>query len=128
MIERGLEPDFPPAAQKELAAIGGPAGATADVRDLRDRLWASIDNDDSRDLDLGEAFLLITAIFLGLPLTFESKEADLMCRPPRNPKQPLLRFPVLMRSGLVSRSRVGGGLGLFIWELRFSRAPLAWLP
>ena len=51
MIERGLEPEFPPAAQQELAAIGGPAGATSDVRDLRDRLWASIDNDDSRDLD-----------------------------------------------------------------------------
>ena len=51
MIERGLEPDFPRAAQEELTAIGGPAGATGDVRDLRDRLWASIDNDDSRDLD-----------------------------------------------------------------------------
>ena len=51
MIERGLEPDFPPAAQQEVAAIGGPAGDTSDVRDLRDRLWASIDNDDSRDLD-----------------------------------------------------------------------------
>ena len=51
MMERGLEPDFAPAAQQELAAIGGPAAATADVRDLRDRLWASIDNDDSRDLD-----------------------------------------------------------------------------
>ncbi|MFA5262734.1 MAG: RNB domain-containing ribonuclease [Opitutaceae bacterium] len=51
MIERGLEPDFPQAAQLELAAIGGPAEAAADVRDLRDRLWASIDNDDSRDLD-----------------------------------------------------------------------------
>ena len=33
MIERGLEPDFPPAAQQELAVIGGPAGASADVRD-----------------------------------------------------------------------------------------------
>jgi len=51
MIERSLEPDFPPAALQELAAIGGPAGATNDVRDLRERLWASIDNDDSRDLD-----------------------------------------------------------------------------
>ena len=51
MIERGLEPDFTPAEQQELAAIGGPAGATDGVRDLRDRLWASIDNDDSRDLD-----------------------------------------------------------------------------
>ena len=51
MIERGLEPDFPLAAQQELAAIIGPAKATENVRDLRDRLWASIDNDDSRDLD-----------------------------------------------------------------------------
>src|SRR5580765_2685897 len=51
MIDRGLEPDFPPAAQQELTALHGPAGATNDVRDLRDRLWASIDNDDSRDLD-----------------------------------------------------------------------------
>jgi exoribonuclease-2 len=51
MIERGLEPDFPAAAQQELAAIGGPAKVTGNVRDLRDRLWASIDNDDSRDLD-----------------------------------------------------------------------------
>jgi hypothetical protein len=38
MIERGLELDFPPAALPELAAIGGLAGATDDVRDLRDRL------------------------------------------------------------------------------------------
>ena len=51
MIDRGLEPDFPLPAKQELAAIGGPARATDDVRDLRDRLWASIDNDDSRDLD-----------------------------------------------------------------------------
>jgi exoribonuclease-2 len=51
MITRGLEPDFPLAAQKELAAIGGPAKATNNVRDLRNLLWASIDNDDSRDLD-----------------------------------------------------------------------------
>ena len=51
MIERGLEPDFPLAAQKELAAISGPAKATDQVRNLRDRLWASIDNDDSLDLD-----------------------------------------------------------------------------
>jgi len=51
MIERGLEPDFAPAARNELAAIGGPAVASDGVRDLRGRLWSSIDNDDSRDLD-----------------------------------------------------------------------------
>ena len=51
MIDRGLEPDFPAAARQQLAAIDGPAIATEGVRDMRDRLWASIDNDDSRDLD-----------------------------------------------------------------------------
>ena len=51
MIERGLEPEFPPAAQREAAAMSRPADASGDVRDMRDRLWVSIDNDDSRDLD-----------------------------------------------------------------------------
>ena len=51
MMERGLEPDFSVAAKQELAAIGGPARAIDPMRDLRGRLWASIDNDDSRDLD-----------------------------------------------------------------------------
>ena len=51
MLERGLEADFPPAARQQLATITGPAPAIPGLRDLRDRLWASIDNDDSRDLD-----------------------------------------------------------------------------
>ena len=52
MLERGLQPDFSAAAQREAEAITGPATARGpDVRDLRDLLWASIDNDDSRDLD-----------------------------------------------------------------------------
>ena len=51
MIERKLEPDFSPAAQQETAGIRGPATAAEGVRDLRGLLWASIDNDDSRDLD-----------------------------------------------------------------------------
>jgi len=53
MIERGLLPDFAAAALAELDGIQAPAVATngESVRDLTDRLWASIDNDDSRDLD-----------------------------------------------------------------------------
>ncbi len=52
MIERGLEPDFPPTALTEIAAIHAPATTTAkSTRDLRALLWCSIDNDDSRDLD-----------------------------------------------------------------------------
>jgi VacB/RNase II family 3'-5' exoribonuclease len=51
MIERGLEPDFPPATQQEMATISQPADGADYLLDLRDRLWVSIDNDDSRDLD-----------------------------------------------------------------------------
>ena len=51
MLDRGFEPDFSVAARQQLVAISGPAVATNGVRDLRDRLWASIDNDSSRDLD-----------------------------------------------------------------------------
>ena len=52
MVEKGLEPDFSRDVLAELAAIRGPAPVDgAGARDLRDRLWVSIDNDDSRDLD-----------------------------------------------------------------------------
>jgi VacB/RNase II family 3'-5' exoribonuclease len=51
MIDRGLLPDFSPAALSELDADRAAAHGGNDVRDERSRLWASIDNDDSRDLD-----------------------------------------------------------------------------
>src|SRR5262249_26277045 len=52
MRDRGLDPLFSPAVQSEVAAIPGPPQSTeGPVRDLRKRLWWSIDNDDSRDLD-----------------------------------------------------------------------------
>ncbi len=52
MLERGLVPDFPPQALAELNGIHGPATrAEGSTRDLRNLLWCSIDNDDSRDLD-----------------------------------------------------------------------------
>src|SRR5437660_4091840 len=50
MIDRGLQPDCSTAAEKQLASISQPASENG-VRDLRDLLWCSIDNDDSRDLD-----------------------------------------------------------------------------
>jgi len=52
MLERGLQPEFSQDAKAELAAITRPASPSGpDVRDLRELLWCSIDNDDSRDLD-----------------------------------------------------------------------------
>jgi VacB/RNase II family 3'-5' exoribonuclease len=52
MRDRGLDPDFPPAALAEVAALKGPATTTEEsTRDMRTLLWCSIDNDDSRDLD-----------------------------------------------------------------------------
>jgi VacB/RNase II family 3'-5' exoribonuclease len=50
MLERGLIPEFSPAEVAELAQIRLPA-TDGGARDLRGLLWASIDNDDSRDLD-----------------------------------------------------------------------------
>jgi exoribonuclease-2 len=50
MIDKGLEPDFSSAVEKQLAGISGPA-ADPGLRDLTALLWCSIDNDDSQDLD-----------------------------------------------------------------------------
>ena len=52
MTERGLEPDFPAAVQRELATLTGPVRDTGPALvDLRALPWCSIDNDDSLDLD-----------------------------------------------------------------------------
>ena len=52
MMQHGLAPEFSPAAIAEAEAIDGPPSDPApSVRDMREHLWASIDNDDSRDLD-----------------------------------------------------------------------------
>ena len=52
MLQRGLLPDFSPAVIAQVRQITQAAAASgAAIRDLRGLLWASIDNDDSRDLD-----------------------------------------------------------------------------
>jgi VacB/RNase II family 3'-5' exoribonuclease len=52
MRERGLLPEFSPEVRQEVDAIKSAAQAAGPAfRDLRRLLWASIDNDDSRDLD-----------------------------------------------------------------------------
>jgi len=52
MVQGGLLPDFSAAVLRETDAIHAAATAPTPVaRDLRDLVWFSIDNDDSRDLD-----------------------------------------------------------------------------
>ena len=58
MLDRGLFPDFSSAALAELDRLqpvelskGKQATGSGEMRDLRELLWASIDNDDSLDLD-----------------------------------------------------------------------------
>lgn len=52
MRERGLLPDFSAAALAELGQVlAAPVIDGETVRDLRELLWVSIDNDDSLDLD-----------------------------------------------------------------------------
>jgi len=51
MVERGLEPDIPPPAQADAARLTDAQAADPSLQDLRNLLWCSIDNDDSRDLD-----------------------------------------------------------------------------
>src|SRR6266576_1293316 len=53
MQQYGFEPDFPAPVSTQLANLGQQlqASASGDVRDMRNLLWSSIDNDTSRDLD-----------------------------------------------------------------------------
>jgi exoribonuclease-2 len=54
MLAQGFEPNFPPETQQQLLSIKAhpPQLTPSDkVRDLRNLLWSSIDNDTSKDLD-----------------------------------------------------------------------------
>jgi VacB/RNase II family 3'-5' exoribonuclease len=52
MIARGLEPDFPAAVLTDLTKIKAPAiFKPGTAKDMRDKLWCSIDNTESLDLD-----------------------------------------------------------------------------
>lgn len=59
---------------------------------------------------------MITAVTLALALTVEPPESDVMRRPPRNPREPILSRFLLWRIGFVSLLAVAGTFGLFLWE------------
>jgi exoribonuclease-2 len=54
MLANGFDPDFPPEVQQQLAELKTHPpqfNVSNGVRDLRNLLWSSIDNDTSKDLD-----------------------------------------------------------------------------
>src|SRR5579862_1345211 len=60
MRDHGFEPDFPPDVQAQVADLARhppAASPSGTLRDLRNLLWSSIDNDTSRDLDQAEVVI-----------------------------------------------------------------------
>ena len=60
---------------------------------------------------------MTTAVLLGLMLAFEPKEPDIMQRPPRDPRTPLLTGELIGRILLVSLILLVGAFGSFEWAL-----------
>lgn len=63
---------------------------------------------------------LVATVSLALPLAFETKERNIMNRPPRKPNEPLLNPFVIFRTILVAVIITLTGIGLFLKE--FSNA------
>ncbi len=61
---------------------------------------------------------MTTAILLGLMLVFEPKESEIMSRPPRDPKTPILTGWLQFRILLVALVLLAGCFTLFAWEQR----------
>jgi len=59
---------------------------------------------------------MTTAILLGLMLVFEPKEREIMSRPPRDPKMPILTGGLQFRILLVALVLLAGCFALFHWE------------
>ena len=60
---------------------------------------------------------LVTSSTLGVALAFEPTEADVMRRPPRDPRESLLSGLFVWRVVMVSLLMACAALGLFLWEL-----------
>jgi cation-transporting ATPase F len=64
---------------------------------------------------------MTTALLLGLMLAFEPAEPDIMARPPRDPRTPILTGELVGRIASVGAILLAGAFGLFEWELRQGR-------
>jgi len=60
---------------------------------------------------------MATAVLLGLPLAFETKEAGIMNRQPRHPDQPILTRQLLFRTVVVGVMLTAAAFGLYEWEM-----------
>jgi len=59
---------------------------------------------------------MTSAILLGLMLAFEPRESDVMMRPPRDPRSPILSGVLIGRIALVSVLMLAGVFSLFLWQ------------
>jgi Ca2+-transporting ATPase len=59
---------------------------------------------------------LVATVALALPLAFEAMEPDVMARPPRDPKAPVLSGFVIQRTVMVASLMAIGSIGLFLWD------------
>jgi len=70
---------------------------------------------------------LVAAVALALPLAFETKERNVMDRPPRDPAEPVLSPFIVIRTFVAATLMCAGAVGLFYAE--YSRElPLAGMP
>ncbi|MFO3724890.1 cation-transporting P-type ATPase [Pseudomonas sp. HLMP] len=60
---------------------------------------------------------MVTSSTLGLALAFEPAERDIMTRPPRAPREPLLSGFFVWRILMVSVLMMCGAMGLFLWQM-----------
>ena len=60
---------------------------------------------------------MFTSVLLGIPLVFERRDPDIMKRPPRDPRRPLMTFELFMRTGLMSVLLCAGSITMFHLEL-----------
>ena len=68
---------------------------------------------------------LVAAVALALPLAFEAKESDLMQRPPRDPRAPVLSPFVIWRTLLAAVMMTASAVGVFLWASAASGGSLA---